>query len=118
MKFSCRKLCQSFKYALVGIKQILKQQNFCLMILLAILTLILAWLLKISYLEWLIIILLIGLVLSLEIFNTTVEELLDFINPDSSPKVKMIKDLSAGAVLIACLSALAIGLLIFLPKLL
>jgi len=117
MKLSCQKLKQSLKNAFWGLKIALGQHSFLLMILITLLVLFLAWFLKISFLEWLIVILLIGLILSLEVFNTVLEKLLDFIEPNHSPRVKEIKDLIAAAVLVICLISLVLGLIIFLPKL-
>ena len=117
MKLSCQKLKQSLKNAFLGLKIALSQHSFLLMILIALLVLFLAWFLRISFLEWLIVILLIGLILSLEVFNTALEKLLDFIEPNYSSRVKEIKDSIAAAVLIICFISLILGLIIFLPKL-
>jgi len=116
MKLSFRKLLKSIYHALQGIKDVFFQQNFFLMILATIGTLFLGFWLQISYFEWLIIIFLIGLVLSLEILNTVIERTLDFLEPYMSDKIRIIKDLIAGAVLLVCLTALILGLIIFLPK--
>lgn len=116
MKFSLIKLFKSFVNAFEGLKIAVKQQNFFLMIIIAFLVLFAAFFLKISYFEWLVLILVIGLVLTLEIFNTVLEHLLDFIDSQISTKIKIIKDLIAGAIVVACLTAFTLGLIIFLPK--
>ena len=59
---------------------------------------------------------LIGGVLSLETINSSIEKLCDLISMDIDPRIKTIKDLSAGAVLIFSVIALVIGCLIFIPK--
>lgn len=118
MKLSFKRLLKSVNHAFHGIKYAFSQQSFFLMFLIAIGTLILAFWLQISYFEWLIIIFLISTILSLEIFNTIFEKTLDFLKPYISDKIKIIKDLIAGAVLIACLAALILGFIIFFPKLL
>ena len=118
MKLSFKKFLKSIFNAFQGIKYAFSQQSFFLMFLIAIGTLILAFWLQISYFEWLIIIFLIGTILSLEMFNTIFEKTLDFLEPYISDKIKIIKDLIAGAVLIACLAALSLGFIIFLPKIL
>jgi len=59
-----------------------------------------------------------GLVLSIEGLNTAVEKMADFIHPDFHNRIGFIKDIAAGAVLFAALSAIAIGSLIYIPKLL
>ncbi|MFM1810329.1 MAG: hypothetical protein RLZZ382_1554 [Bacteroidota bacterium] len=66
--------------------------------------------------EWIVVFILIGGVLSLETINTSIEKLCDLISMDIDPKIKTIKDLSAGAVLIFSVIALVIGCLIFIPK--
>ncbi len=116
MKISFKKLSQSFKNAFQGLKAVTKEHSFYLMLLITLLILLLAFFLKISFSEWLVLTLLIGLVLSLEIFNTALEKLLDFLQPNHSEKVKIIKDLVAAAVLIISLVSVVIGLFIFLPK--
>lgn len=116
MKISFRRLVRSVFNAFQGIEFACSQQNFFLMILLALGSLILGFWLKITYFEWLVLIVIIGFMLSLEMLNTVVETTLDFIEPNSSNKIRHIKDVIAGAVFIACLMALIIGFLIFLPK--
>ncbi len=51
-----------------------------------------------------------------EVFNTLVENILDIVKPEYDTKVKLLKDIASSAVLLACLGAIAIGILIFLPK--
>jgi len=118
MKLSFRRLLKSVNHASQGIRYAFSQQNFFLMFLMAIGTLILGFWLQISYFEWLIIIFLIGSILSLEMLNTVLERTLDFLEPYISDKIRMIKDLIAGAVLIACFTAMILGFIIFFPKIL
>lgn len=118
MRISFKRLLQSFFYAFRGVKYAFSQQNFFLMFIIAIGTICLAFLLHISYFEWLIIIFLIGFILSLEMLNTVFEKTLDYLEPYISDKIRIIKDLVAGAVFLACLTALILGFIIFLPKIL
>lgn len=118
MKFYFKKWLKSLHYAISGISYTASQQNFCLMILISIGVIILGLILKISVTEWLILTLTIGTVLSLEVLNTVWEKTLDFFSEEISDRIGHIKDMVAGAVLIACLMAIVIGLIIFLPKLL
>jgi len=67
--------------------------------------------------EWVVCVVLIGLVLAAELLNTSLEEAMDIVSPEYSPGAKRVKDTAAGAVLIVSLAAAAAGLLIFLPKL-
>ncbi|MBP8066581.1 MAG: diacylglycerol kinase family protein [Flavobacterium sp.] len=66
--------------------------------------------------EWMFQILVFGLVLSIEGLNTAVEKIADFIHPDYHERIGFIKDIAAGAVFFAALSAIAIGAIIYLPK--
>jgi diacylglycerol kinase len=72
--------------------------------------------LKVSGIEWSILIGFIALVLSLELVNTSIEKLVDLISPDYHQQAGLVKDISAGAVLIAAIAAVIAGLTIFLPK--
>ena len=70
----------------------------------------------ISQTEWMVQILIFGLVLSIEGLNTAVEKIADFIHPDYHERIGFIKDIAAGAVFFAAMSAIAIGLIIYLPR--
>lgn len=107
----------SFKFALKGIYFILRTQpNFKIQLLLALLSIILGFSLHISSIEWSVIILLIGLVLSAEVINTSVEILCDKIEQDYHESIRRVKDIAAASVLIASICAFIIGIIIFLPK--
>ena len=70
----------------------------------------------ISQTEWLIQTLAIGLVLGIEGLNTAVEKIADFIHPEYHIQIGFIKDIAAGAVLMAALTAIIIGLIIYTPR--
>ena len=118
MKFSLRKILKSFRYSFNGIKIHSQQHNFMSMLMSALFVILLGFILQISYFEWLILILIMSIVLSLEALNTALEKILDYLEPDLSDKIKTIKDLIAGAVAITIFASMIIGLLIFLPKIL
>jgi len=105
------------KYALNGIAIAAKEErNFVIHLIAAGIAVTLGFILKITMMEWILLLLTIGSVLSLEVINTSIERIMDFLVPEMNPKVKIIKDLSAGAVFIsACISA-CIACLLFLPK--
>ena len=65
--------------------------------------------------EWVAIILCCTVVLTLEMINTAIEELSNVVSPSYLPAIKKVKDISAGAVLLASISSLIIGLIIFIP---
>lgn len=70
---------------------------------------------EISRVEWVLQLLAIALVLGLEGANTAIEEMADFIHPDFHHKIGLIKDLAAGAVFLAAILAVVIGIIIYLP---
>ena len=81
-----------------------------------IVVIIASLLFQISSIEWLFVTASIGAVISMEALNSAIENIADFVSPDRHELIKKIKDLAAGAVLSSALAALAIGILIFLPK--
>lgn len=70
----------------------------------------------ISATEWILQCLAIGLIMSIEGLNTAVEAIADFIHPEHHEKIGSIKDIAAGAVFIAAITAVIIGCIIYLPK--
>ena len=118
LKIDNKRLVNSFKYAKEGIKQSYKgEQNLKIHTFIAILVIIFGFFLKISYLEWLVCLVLIGLVLMAEFFNTAIEYVVDLASPKIHPLAKAAKDTaSAGVLMMAIISAI-IGLVIFVPKL-
>ncbi|MBZ9578731.1 diacylglycerol kinase family protein [Patescibacteria group bacterium] len=113
--FNFKKLLNSLRIALFGLRTAFKEQTFRMMVAIATLTIFLAFYFKVTLIEKEILIFLIVLVLALELINTQIEKILNILSPNHDPKIKVIKDISAGAVLLACLGALIIGILIFLP---
>lgn len=73
---------------------------------------------NISTTEWVVQIAMIGLVMSIEGLNTAIESMADFIHPEHHHKIGRLKDIAAGAVFIAAITAVIIGGIIYLPKLL
>lgn len=118
LKIDKKRLTNSFKYAFEGIVQAyIGEQNLKIHSVIACLVIIFGFILKISYMEWLICLVLIGLVLMAEFFNTSIEYLVDLVSPDIHPLAKATKDTaSAGVLMMAIISAI-IGLTIFVPKL-
>lgn len=118
LKLDKKRLINSFKYAFEGILQAyVGEQNLKIHTVIAILVIIFGFILKISYTEWLVCLVLIGLVLMAEFFNTSIEYLVDLVSPEIHPLAKAIKDTaSAGVLMMAIISAI-IGLIIFVPKL-
>lgn len=69
----------------------------------------------VSRTEWMLLILAIGLVFTAEMANSAIERLTDIAHPHFSEKAGLVKDLAAGAVLLAAIAAAAVGCLVFLP---
>ncbi len=112
-----KKLINSFKYAICGIKSSFKsERNMKLHFFSMCCVIILGILLKISLLEWIICLILFSLVISAEMFNTSIETIVDMITKENNKLAKLAKDIAAGAVLFNAIIAFIIGLLIFLPK--
>ena len=82
----------------------------------AIAAIVMGWKYGISTFEWLIVLLLIGGIISLEIVNSAIEKACDLIEPNHNEIIGKIKDLAAGAVLWSSLIAAVIGGIIFIPK--
>lgn len=109
----------SFGYALSGVGRAFKSEpNFRIHTIAAILALTSAYLFKFSTTEWLILIFAISIVLILELINTAIETTVDMISPRYSIKAKVIKDVSAAAVMISAILAVIVGALLFLPRIL
>ena len=118
-RFSLIARIKSTNHAWRGIGIFLRStHNLWVHIFFGFLAIYLGFLLNISNIEWVLIILSIGLVLIAEAFNTAIEIDIDLTSPDFHPYAKDTKDVSAGAVAIAVIFAGIVGLLIFLPKIL
>lgn len=114
-----RKFFKGFVFAFKGIRYTFNTQiNFRVQCLLAIIVISLCFYMKISVAEWLWILGAIALVLMAELGNTAIESLVDLVSPEYNIKAGIIKDIMAGMVLIAAFTALIIGVLILLPKIL
>jgi len=111
------KFILSFKYAFRGIYFTLRTQlNAKIHIFVALIVIFLGFLLKISNIEWCIILICIGIVLSAEIMNTAIEQIVDLVSPEYNKLAGNAKDAAAGAVLILAICSVIIGIIIFLPK--
>ena len=114
-----KKLINSFKYAFTGIATSFKtEQNMKIHILIMILVIIAGIVLKISSLDWIILVIMFALVISGELFNTVIETVVDMITMEKNEKAKIAKDVAAGAVLVLAIGSVIVGLIIFIPKIL
>ena len=113
------KFFRSFRFAARGIVDLFRFENNAKIHLLAAAVAIGAgsWL-GLSAMEWAMIATQMGLVMATEAFNTALEKMADRVTTERDPLIKAAKDLASGAVLIVAFTALVVGLLIFVPKLL
>lgn len=117
LKVKTKKLINSFKYAIQGFfMSFRKERNMKIHIFIMIAVIILGFILKISKIEWIICIILFGIVIAGEMFNTAIETTVDIAMPQKNPKAKIAKDVSAGGVLILAITSVVIGCMIFMPK--
>jgi len=115
--FSAKRQIQSFGYAFRGIKYVVKNEhNMRIHLLASVCVLLFGLLLQLNITEWCFIVFAIGFVLFAETINTSVELLTDLVSPDFHVLAEKTKDVAAGAVVIASITAAIIGMLIFLPK--
>jgi diacylglycerol kinase len=110
---------ESFRYAFAGIWYTLKtQRNAQIHVSIVLIIFILGLLFGLTLTEWAILALTSGFVIVTEMLNTVAEAAMDYATTDFDPRVKIIKDVAAGAVLTAALTAVIVGLLILGPPLL
>ena len=113
-----KRLGRSFRAAFEGIKATyIREQNIKIHTVIAILVVLFGILLKISYGEWLVCLVLIGLVLMAEFFNTAIEYVVDLASPNIHPLAKAAKDTASAGVLKMAILAAIVGVVIFVPKL-
>lgn len=111
-----KQLQKSFSYALRGLGFVLQhEQNFRIQMVLGFLAIVAAFLCQISVIRFMILLFTITLVLILECINTAIERVSDIVKPRLSEQVKMVKDIMAGAVLLASFFSIIIGICIFWP---
>lgn len=116
-KKSLKRFVKSFGYAEEGIRYAFyHEQNIIVMFMLGIIAMIMGFILDISYTERLVIIMLIGIILPLELMNTAIEAVVNLHDQDKKSKYgKVAKDCASGAVAIASIFALIVGVIIFMP---
>lgn len=111
-------MINSFKYAINGIKDAFKSEpNFRFHLLAAVLILIIAYFLKFSKIEIIVLTLTITFVIVSELINTAIEKLVDMYSLERSEIARAIKDISAASVLFCSIGASIVGLILFVEKL-
>jgi diacylglycerol kinase (ATP) len=116
-EFSLKARLQSIKYAVAGIQQFfVLEHNARIHVAATLVVLAAAHFLGVSPVEAILLLVVISLVWITELINTCIEKTADLITTERLPQVKFIKDVAAGAVLVAAGTALITGSIIFIPK--
>ncbi len=114
-----RNFLKQVNFALRGIRYFISnERNARIQAAIAVLVITAGFIYKISTIEWCHILLCMALVLSLEMLNTSIERICLLLSEGYHPVIKIIKDVAAGAVLIAAIVSAIIGVIIFLPHVL
>ncbi|MCK5475304.1 MAG: diacylglycerol kinase family protein [Candidatus Pacebacteria bacterium] len=106
----------NFKFSRQGIISSFEERSTRICFLVVICTTIVGLILEISPIEWCAIVTMFALVISLEMINTAIEIIVDMISPEFNVAAGKVKDIAAGAVLIAMIASIIVGLIIFIPK--
>jgi diacylglycerol kinase (ATP) len=115
--FSISARAKSFGYACEGIIAFVRREhNAWLHCIATVAVVVLAFVVDLTKTEIMALVFAVGFVWVAEMFNTCIEHIMDFISTERKPAIKFIKDLSAGAVLVAAITALITGAIIFIPK--
>lgn len=111
-----KRFVASVLYALNGIRiAICHERNMRIHFVATIAVIVAAAIFRISKMEWLVLLLTIGAVMSLEIVNSAIERTVDLVTDEYRPLAKEAKDLAAGAVLMFAFISVIIGISIFFP---
>ena len=118
-RFSIKKRIKSFRYAFAGLRVLFREEhNSRIHAFAAICAVIAGFVFRISAYEWIAVTIVIGMVLSAEAINSSLERTADFVKAERDDRKRDIKDLGAAAVLLTAIAAAIVGLIIFLPKIL
>ena len=113
-----RNIIEGFRFAFCGLwYALVTQRNTRIHLTISAGVVVLGLWLGLSYTQWAVLALTIGIVMVSEMLNTVAETLVDLVSPDYHPLAKVIKDLTAGAVLIAAITSVIVGLLVLGPPL-
>lgn len=102
----------------MGINYCLQQLNFRLHLIATVMVVSAGLYFKINLTEWIAIVFCCMLVLSMEMLNTAIEKFCDLVTTEIHPLIKIIKDISAGAVLVCAIGSIITAFIIFIPKIL
>ena len=113
-----RNILESFRFAFEGLWYALRtQRNTRIHLSIAAAVVVVGLCLNLSHVQWAVLTLTIGFVLVSEMLNTVAETLVDLISPGYHPLAKVVKDVTAGAVLLTAIVSVVVGLLVLGPPL-
>lgn len=116
-KHEVKGLKNSFKYAFKGIYSTFKsERNMKIHVCIMLIVIIFGILFNISLREWFLCIMMFGLVISAECFNTSIETVIDMVMPGKNVMAGRAKDIAAGGVLVLAIVSVIVGLMIFVPR--
>ena len=112
-----KKFFHSFTYPIKGLKYAYRnEQNIVVDVGIALIVILAGFIFNVSVSEWALLALTIGLVIALELVNTSIEAVVDLVTEEYHPLAKVAKDTSAAAVFVFSIAAALVGLIIFVPK--
>jgi undecaprenol kinase len=116
-KFKTINVLYSFRHAVSGFSKALKEErNMKIHLFFTVAVVFLGFVLEVTKIEWIFLLLLIGGVISLELINSSIENLVDLVTEEFHPLAKKAKDMAAAAVFFLSIVSVIIGLIIFIPK--
>lgn len=119
MSYDFKKQMRSFKFAWKGIMTCAgHEQNITFHLIVAILVVVAGFVFDITKAEWVAVVICIGMVITAELFNSSIERLVDMVSPQWQKIAGEVKDIAAGAVLVTAVAAAIVGIIVFLPYLL
>lgn len=107
---------RSFRYAFAGLRLLLREEhNARIHATITVLVVVAGIVLRVSPVEWGVLVICIGMVLAAEAFNSAIERIADYLTTERDERIRDIKDLAAGAVLLCAIAAAVAGLIVFVP---
>lgn len=107
----------SFKYAADGVTEAFNNEpNFRIHVIVGVIVMVFAFVLRFTPTEWAILFLTETFVIAMELINTSLEAIVDIVSPEKRQKARIAKDVSAAFVLLSAIAAVAVGIVLFLPK--
>ena len=107
---------RSFRYAFAGLRLLLREEhNARIHATITVVVVVAGIVLRVSPVEWGVLVICIGMVLAAEAFNSAIERVADYLTIERDDRIRDIKDLAAGAVLLCAIAAAIVGLIVFVP---